>query len=234
MNVEARVRLCIAVSGSGTILEAILASGIPVAMVVADRPCRALEVAKEAAARQEAAKQEAATQAARAPQSSGAAGSMLVSLVQRESFGPDFNRDAYTERLVSHLERAHIDLVAMAGFGTVLGKAVHLAYPGRILNTHPSVLPAFKGWHAVRDALVAGVSETGCTVHLAQVEVDEGPILAQARVPVRPGDDEASLHARIKERERVIYPEVIAKVMAHMERGGEPVDLAIGQTEGLR
>jgi phosphoribosylglycinamide formyltransferase-1 len=203
-------------------------------MVVADRPCRALAVAEEAVAEQALAKQPVAKQAGGAPQSFRAGGSMLVSLVQRESFGPDFNRDAYTDMLVSHLEHARIDLVAMAGFGTVLGKAMHLAYPGRILNTHPSLLPSFKGWHAVRDALVAGVSETGCTVHLAQVEVDEGPILAQARVPVEPGDDEASLHARIKERERVIYPEVIAKVMAHMEQGGEPVDLAIGHAEGLR
>lgn len=207
MSAGVGVRLCVAVSGTGTILEAILDSGIPVAMVVADRPCRALEVAS--------------------------AGTIPASLVERESFGPDFDRDAYTEKLVSHLREAGIDLLAMAGFGTVLGKAVHVAYPGRILNTHPSLLPSFKGWHAVRDALAAGVRETGCTVHLAQLEVDEGPILAQARVRVEPGDDEASLHYRIKEREKLIYPEVIAKVIAHMQQGGEPVDLAINRAEDL-
>ena len=72
----------------------------------------------------------------------------------------------------------------MAGYGTVLGPELHRAYPDRVLNTHPALLPAFKGWHAVAAALAAGVKVTGCTVHLATVEVDEGPILAQEAVPV--------------------------------------------------
>jgi phosphoribosylglycinamide formyltransferase-1 len=88
------------------------------------------------------------------------------------------------------------------------------AYQGRILNTHPSLLPAFRGAHAVPDALAAGVKVTGCTVHVATVEVDDGPIVAQEAVPVRDGDTVESLHERIKEVERRLYPEVVARVVA--------------------
>ncbi len=99
----------------------------------------------------------------------------------------------------------------MAGFGTVLAQAVHDAYPGRILNTHPALLPAFPGWHAVAEALAAGVSQTGTTVHLATLEMDAGPILAQEAVPVLPDDTEASLHERIKRVERQLYPDTIRR-----------------------
>jgi phosphoribosylglycinamide formyltransferase-1 len=102
----------------------------------------------------------------------------------------------------------------MAGFGTIFGAAIHTAFPGRILNTHPALLPSFKGWHAVRDALAYGVKVTGCTVHVATLEVDAGPILAQEAVPVLPGDDEDSLHERIKAVERRLYPETIRAVLA--------------------
>ena len=106
--------------------------------------------------------------------------------------------------------RAHdIDLVAMAGWGTILGKAAFDAYAGHIVNTHPALLPSFPGWHGVRDALDYGVKVTGCTVHVATVEVDDGPILAQEAVAVLPGDDEASLHERIKAVERRLYTETI-------------------------
>ena len=94
----------------------------------------------------------------------------------------------------------------MAGFMTILGRAAFAAFPERILNTHPSLLPAFPGAHAVRDALAFGVKVTGCTVHLATETVDHGPILAQEAVPVLPGDDEATLHERIKAVERRLYP----------------------------
>jgi phosphoribosylglycinamide formyltransferase-1 len=90
------------------------------------------------------------------------------------------------------------------------------AYEGRIINTHPALLPAFPGWHAVRDALEAGVKVTGVTVHIATLEVDAGPILAQASVPVLPGDDEETLHERIKDVERRLYP---ATINAIIERG---------------
>ncbi len=180
------VRLAVLASGSGTILEAILQSDLAVSLVVSDRPCRALDVADTA----------------RVP-------ARLVDRREFGGFGPSFDRDGFTESVTSVLEGSSIDVVAMAGFGTVLGQAVHSAYPGRILNTHPALLPAFPGWHAVADALAAGVPETGTTVHLATLEMDAGPILAQAVVPVLAGDTEAALHERIKTVERTLYPDTI-------------------------
>ena len=182
------MRLGILASGSGTNLGAIVDAGLPVAVVIVDRPCRATEVAASAGVPSE--------------------------LVERESYRHDFDRGAYTDRVVEVLRRHEVDVVAMAGFGTILAGPIHQAYPGRILNTHPALLPAFKGWHAVADALAAGVEVTGCTVHLATLEVDEGPILAQEPVPVRPGDTEESLHERIKAVERRLYPETIRRFMA--------------------
>jgi len=173
-------------SGSGTILEAITSSGLPVRLVMVDRPCRALEVA-----------------------AAGAIPSLLVDRSAFGGFGPEFDRDAYTRAVTKALRDDAIDVVVMAGFGTVLGEPIHAAFPGRILNTHPALLPAFPGWHAVRDALAAGVGETGTTVHLATLEMDAGPVLARATVPVLPGDTEESLHERIKSVERTLYPDTI-------------------------
>ncbi len=154
------MRTAVLASGSGTLLEAILAEGIPVELVVADRACRALEVAAEAG--------------------------VTVRLIERTSFGSDFDRDSYTKQVIAVLEEAGIDLVVMAGFGTVFTEPMFAAFPNRILNTHPALLPAFPGWHAVRAALAAGVKVTGCTVHVATLEVDAGPIVAQEAVPVPP------------------------------------------------
>ena len=196
------VRLAVLVSGSGTILEAMLESGLAVAVVAADRPCRGLEVAR--------------------------AHGVAAQLVDRAGFGgfgAGFDRAGYSAELARVLEERGIDLVAMAGFGTVLDAAFHRAFPGRVLNTHPSLLPAFRGWHAVAAALAAGVSETGCTVHVATEALDDGPILAQARVAVEAADSEASLHERIKDVERVLYPRVVARVMAAVDRGGEATDV---------
>ena len=108
----------------------------------------------------------------------------------------------------------------MAGFGTILAAPAHAAYPGRILNTHPALLPAFKGWHPVAEALAAGVKVTGCTVHVAELEVDEGVILAQQAVPVLPDDTVESLHERIKTVERKLFPETIQAALAVLEKGG--------------
>ena len=99
------------------------------------------------------------------------------------------------------------------GFSSLTVPIGLLFYANRVLNTHPALLPAFKGWHAVRDALAAGVDETGCTVHIATLEVDSGPILAQQAVPILDGDDEDTLHARIKEVERHLYPATIKAVI---------------------
>jgi phosphoribosylglycinamide formyltransferase-1 len=143
----------------------------------------------------------------------GAEAGIPVEHVERVSFGRDFDRDAYTDEVVDALRSHDVELVAMAGYGTVLGSSIHDAYGGRILNTHPALLPAFKGWHAVRAALEAGVKVTGCTVHIATVEVDDGPILAQEAVPVLPGDTEQTLHERIKAVERRLYPTTIRRVI---------------------
>jgi phosphoribosylglycinamide formyltransferase-1 len=115
--------------------------------------------------------------------------------------------------VVDALREHDVDLIAMAGFGTILEKPIHDAFPDRIVNTHPALLPAFKGWHAVEEALGAGVKVTGCTVHLARLEVDDGPILAQEAVPVLPGDTVETLHERIKEVERRIYPVVLRQLV---------------------
>lgn len=174
-------------SGSGTILQALLDADLPVAVVVVDRPSPATERAERAG--------------------------VTAEVVERTSFGSDFERPAYTHRVVDVLKRHEVDLVAMAGFGTILAEPIHDAFPGRVVNTHPSLLPAFKGWHAVDDALAAGVKVTGCTVHLATLEVDEGPILAQEAVPVLEGDSAATLHERIKEVERRLYPAVLRRLL---------------------
>lgn len=175
-------------SGSGTILAAIVESGIDVGIVVVDRACRATEVAREAGIRTE--------------------------VVERDSFGANFDRVEYTHRVIDALAPHDVDLVVMAGFGTVLEKPIFDCFAGRIVNTHPSLLPAFSGWHAVEGALAAGVKVTGCTVHVATLEVDAGPILAQEVVPVRSDDTVATLHERIKEVERRLYPATIKEVLA--------------------
>lgn len=174
------------VSGAGTILGSIIESGVPVAAAFADRPCPALDIA--------------------------AAHDVPTVLVARASFGTDFDRGAYTADLVDALRARSIDLVAMAGFGTIV-PGIARAFPERVLNTHPSLLPAFPGWHAVRQALDHGVKVTGCTVHLVAEEVDAGRILAQEAVPVLPDDTEDSLHERIKAVERRIYPQTIKELL---------------------
>jgi phosphoribosylglycinamide formyltransferase-1 len=168
--------------------------------VLADRPCAGLQLAEEHGA---------------APE--------LVDRTLYGGFGPDFDREAFTTTVTATLVAHQVDLVAMAGFGTVMTQAVHRAFPGRILNTHPALLPLFPGWHGVRDALAAGVDQTGCTVHLATLEMDAGPILAQEVVPVLAGDTEASLHERIKVAERVLYPKTVGWALAELEAGREIV-----------
>lgn len=182
-------------SGTGTVFGAILDAGIPVAVVLLDRPCRAADLAEEAG--------------------------VAVEIVERESYGPDFDRVAYTHRVVDALKRHRVDVIAMAGFGTVLAAPVFAVYQGRILNTHPALLPSFKGWHAVRDALEAGVKVTGTTVHIATEEVDAGPILAQEAVAVEDGDDETRLHERIKAVERRLYPATIRRFLETIDTTDE-------------
>jgi phosphoribosylglycinamide formyltransferase 1 len=181
------MRVGVLASGSGTILEALLGRSLPIVAVIADRPCGALEIAH--------------------------AHGVAAQLVERTDFGPTFDRVAFTHDIVDALRRHDIDLVAIAGFGTILSKPFVDAYGGRAVNTHPALLPSFKGWHAVRDALEFGVKVSGPTVHLVTEDVDSGPILAQEAVPVLEDDTEATLHERIKEVERRLYPDVIERLV---------------------
>ena len=183
----AGMRLAVLVSGTGTILDAMADAGLPVSFVVADRPCLAIEVAE--------------------------GHGIPASVVERDSIGDDFDRDAYTEKLPAELAAADIALSAMAGFGTILEQPIYERFAGRILNTHPSLLPAFPGWRAVDEALAHGVQVTGCTVHYAELEVDSGPILAQETVSVLEDDDVASLHERIKAVERRLYIDTIRRLL---------------------
>jgi phosphoribosylglycinamide formyltransferase-1 len=146
----------------------------------------------------------------------------LVDRREFGGFGDRFDRLAYTLALTETLRAAEVDLVAMAGFGTVVDQPLHDAFAGRILNTHPSLLPAFPGWHAVEAALEAGVKVTGCTVHLATLQTDAGPILAQEQVPVRDDDTVATLHERIKRVERRLYPETVLQMLGRLAATGDP------------
>lgn len=181
------MRVAVLASGSGTILDAMLDQGIPVSLIVVDRACGATEV--------------------------GRTHGVPTETLERTSFGRDFDRTQYTRQLVELLDSQGIELVVMAGFGTILEQPMYDRYEGRVLNTHPALLPSFPGWHAVRDALDYGVKVSGCTVHVATREVDAGPILAQQAVPVRDDDTEATLHERIKVVERDLYVETVRAVL---------------------
>ncbi|HZQ77803.1 MAG TPA: bifunctional phosphoribosylaminoimidazolecarboxamide formyltransferase/IMP cyclohydrolase [Acidimicrobiia bacterium] len=187
MSMGTGVKLGVLASGSGTNLQAIIDAGLPVAVVVTDRPgVAALDRA--------------------------AGAGIPTAVVDRAQHLPD--RVAFTEGVIGALRAHDVDLVAMAGFMTVLAEPMFAAFPDKVINTHPSLLPSFRGAHAVAEALAAGVRVTGCTIHIATVEVDDGPILAQEPVPVLDGDDEQSLHERIKAVEHRLYPRVLRALVA--------------------
>ncbi|ELR98696.1 phosphoribosylglycinamide formyltransferase [Gloeocapsa sp. PCC 73106] len=123
----------------------------------------------------------------------------------------DFSRrEDFDQAIVESLQRAEIDWVIMAGWMRIVTTVLLNAFTDRIINIHPSLLPSFPGIRAVEQALAAGVKITGCTVHLATLAVDSGPILIQAAVPVFPEDTPATLHARIQIQEHLILPQAIA------------------------
>ncbi|HYT25843.1 MAG TPA: phosphoribosylglycinamide formyltransferase [Actinomycetota bacterium] len=183
-------RVAVLVSGHGSNLQALMDAaadpsyGARVELVASDRPdAHGLERARAAG---------------------------IPTAVVRPADFPD--RAAFDEALAGLVAAARPDAVCLAGFMRILGPAFVRAFPGRIVNTHPSLLPAFRGAHAVRDALAYGVRVTGCTVHLVDEEVDHGPVLLQAAVAVRDGDDEASLHGRIKREEHRLLPAAVRLV----------------------
>jgi phosphoribosylglycinamide formyltransferase-1 len=135
------------------------------------------------------------------------AAGVAVCLVDRTAMP---RREARQTVLREALDAARVDLVVLAGFDEILGQSFVQAFAGRMINTHPSLLPAFGGtMDAVADALAAGVKVSGCTIHLVTDDLDNGPILAQRCVEVRDDDDVETLHARIREKEHRLLQQVV-------------------------
>jgi phosphoribosylglycinamide formyltransferase 1 len=126
----------------------------------------------------------------------------------------DVAREAYDAQLAARLDQARVDLICLAGYMRLLSAPLIRRYPLRVLNIHPSLLPAFPGLHAHQDALAHGVKVSGCTVHFVDAGIDSGPIVQQAAVAVLDGDTEESLSARILKEEHRIYSEAIALVLS--------------------
>ncbi|SER80210.1 phosphoribosylglycinamide formyltransferase [Actinokineospora terrae] len=188
----APARVVVLVSGSGTLLQALLDEcarpGYPAAVVAvgADR------TRIEGLARAER------------------AGIATFTVRTRDHADRDAWDTALTEAVAAH----EPDLVVSAGFMKILGSAFLARFGGRMINTHPALLPSFPGAHPVRDAIEHGVLVTGATVHLVDGGVDTGPIISQEPVPVEVGDDEAALHERIKAVERRLLVDVVARMTA--------------------
>jgi phosphoribosylglycinamide formyltransferase-1 len=172
------------ISGSGTNLQAILdraadgRCGFRVRLVVSNR-AEAPGLARAAAA------------------------GVPARVIDHRSFG---TREAFDAALVAALREAEVDLVALAGFDRLVTRVLLAAFPTRVLNIHPALLPAFKGLHAQRQALDYGVKVTGATVHLVDEDMDHGPIVVQGAVPVYADDTETTLRERILAVEHAIYP----------------------------
>jgi phosphoribosylglycinamide formyltransferase-1 len=188
-----RARLVVLVSGTGTNLQALLdasadpAFGAEVVAVGADRS------GVEALARAERAR--------------------VPTFTHRVKDYP--SRADWDRALAASCAAARPDLIVLAGFMKLVGPPFLDAFAGRVINTHPALLPAFPGMHAVRDALEHGVKVTGCTVFLVDAGTDTGPVLAQAAVPVLDDDDEDSLHERIKVAERALLVETVGRMVRH-------------------
>jgi phosphoribosylglycinamide formyltransferase-1 len=185
-------RLVVLVSGGGTNLAALLAAhdedGYParVVGVVADRASAgALELARAAG--------------------------VPTAVVAPGDFA---DRGAWDAGLAEAIGVFRPDLVVSAGFMRILGAPVLGRWDGRVVNTHPALLPSFPGAHAVRDALAYGAKVTGSTLHVVDAGVDTGPVIAQVAVRVEPGDDEAALHERIKVAERRLLVDWVGRIVA--------------------
>jgi len=176
------VRLGVAVSGKGSNLRNLVERRFEVAAVVTNRPsCGGAEIARRH----------------RIP----------LGEFPQSRFGTTHERDAaMRDFLVAH----EVELLVCAGYDRIFTAALFEAFAGRIINVHPSLLPAFAGgMDAIEQALAAGVATTGCTVHWVTEEVDAGPVILQAAVPILPGDDAASLRTRVQAREYEILPRAI-------------------------
>ncbi|MFZ4593139.1 MAG: phosphoribosylglycinamide formyltransferase [Verrucomicrobiaceae bacterium] len=158
---------------------------------------------------------------------SDVADSGIIALAKREGLPhfivdpglhPKRFADSAQKEVCEHLQRADVEVVVLAGFMRILKEPTISAFADRIVNVHPSLLPKFKGSNAVQRALDAGETETGTTVHLVNTEIDGGKILAQAKVPVLVGDTAEKLHARIKQEEHKLLPQVLASWRANHGR----------------
>lgn len=132
--------------------------------------------------------------------------------VDHRAYGRD--REAFEAALAEKIDAAQPDILCLAGFMRILTPAFIRRYEGRMLNIHPSLLPKYPGLHTHARALAAGDTEAGCTVHEVTADLDAGPILGQARVPVVPGDTEETLAARVLAQEHRLYPEVLRRFAA--------------------
>jgi phosphoribosylglycinamide formyltransferase-1 len=177
-------RLVILASGTGTTLQALIDAELPGEIVAAG------------------------SDVAGCPALDRAAAAGVATFAVAPADYPD--RGAWNDALAAAITTFQPDLVVLAGFMRILGPVVVSRF--RIVNTHPSLLPAFPGAHALRDALAAGVTNTGVTVHWVDEGVDTGPIIASAPVPVEPGDDEDSLRARVQAVEKPLFVETIAQL----------------------
>jgi phosphoribosylglycinamide formyltransferase-1 len=178
-----RYRLVILISGRGSNMEALLNAQLPASIeaVISNVPqARGLDIARSRG--------------------------VFTSVVDHRSFA---SRDAFDDELSAAIDRHAPDLVVLAGFMRVLGARFVQRYEGRLLNIHPSLLPAFPGLHTHRRALAAGVRVHGCTVHFVTTTLDHGPIVAQAAVPVMPDDTEELLATRVLRQEHVLYPRAV-------------------------
>ena len=185
-----RLRVGVLVSGRGSNLQALIEAArdpnypARVVMVCANRGCAALEVAKKGGVSRE---------------------------VFRLADYPD--RKARDHAMAKALRMHGVELVVCAGYNAILEQSFTGQFPGRIINLHPSLLPAFAGtMDAVSMALEAGVAATGCTVHVVTTDVDQGPILAQRQVDVRPGDTIETLRERIQAEEHALLPLVVKRI----------------------
>jgi phosphoribosylglycinamide formyltransferase-1 len=195
--VEVVINIAVLASGSGTNLQALIDApdlGAEICLVVSDRPDAAALGRAETAG-------------------------IDTRVVPWGEFD---SRAEFTKAILGEIEHAGADGIALAGFMRVLSGELIAVYPNRVLNIHPSLLPAFPGANAVGQALDHGVKVTGVTVHFVDEKVDHGPIIAQRAVSVLPDDDLASLHARIQVEEHDLYPRVVgafARGEIHVEGG---------------
>ncbi|EME60623.1 phosphoribosylglycinamide formyltransferase [Amycolatopsis decaplanina] len=190
MDLPTPVKLVVLASGSGTLLQAVLD-----AVEKPDFPAKVVAVGADRTGI------EALTRAERAG---------VPSFAVRMADHPD--RAAWDKAITEAVAAYQPDLVVSAGFMKILGAEFLARFPGRVINTHPALLPSFPGAHAVADALAMAVKVTGSTVHFVDAGVDTGPIIAQEPVIVEPDDDEHVLHERIKAVERRLLVETIEKL----------------------